>query len=49
LPEALNTEPMAALRAIIRAGNRPECKTCVCSMWREPQNAGAAVSFQGLT
>jgi MoaA/NifB/PqqE/SkfB family radical SAM enzyme len=31
----LNGGPMAALRASIRAGHRAECKTCVCSMWRD--------------
>ena len=36
LPVALNSEPMANLRANIRAGMRAECKTCVCSMWRTP-------------
>ena len=40
LPIALNSEPMATLRANIRAGRRPECKTCVCSMWRDPENIG---------
>ena len=33
--ETLNRGDLAALRATIRAGERPECKTCVCSMWRE--------------
>jgi MoaA/NifB/PqqE/SkfB family radical SAM enzyme len=33
---ALNGDRMTALRAHIRAGMRPECKTCVCSMWRDP-------------
>jgi Fe-coproporphyrin III synthase len=46
---ALNSEPMAKLRATIRAGERSECKTCVCSMWRDPKNVGAAPSFQALT
>ena len=31
----LNREDMAELRAAIRAGERAECKTCVCSMWRD--------------
>lgn len=31
----LNSAPMMQLRADIRAGRRPECKACVCSMWRE--------------
>lgn len=35
LDEALNRADMAALRATIRAGGRDECRTCVCSMWRE--------------
>ncbi|HEY7889390.1 MAG TPA: radical SAM protein [Steroidobacteraceae bacterium] len=35
LDEALNRGDMVALRTTIRAGERPECKTCVCSMWRE--------------
>jgi Fe-coproporphyrin III synthase len=33
---ALNSPDMAMLRSDIRAGNRAECKTCVCSKWREP-------------
>jgi Fe-coproporphyrin III synthase len=36
LTGALNTESMYALRTSIREGRRGECKTCVCSMWREP-------------
>ena len=35
LDQALNRADMVALRATIQAGGRPECKTCVCSMWRE--------------
>jgi MoaA/NifB/PqqE/SkfB family radical SAM enzyme len=38
---ALNGERMNALRAAIRAGARAECKTCVCSMWRDPQSFGS--------
>jgi MoaA/NifB/PqqE/SkfB family radical SAM enzyme len=34
----LNTEAMMDLRAAIREGRRPECVTCVCSMWRDPGN-----------
>lgn len=37
LSSMLNSEPMKALRGSIRAGARAECKTCVCSMWRDPQ------------
>ena len=42
LPAVLNGEPMTNLRATIRSGGRPECKTCVCSMWRDPDNIGAS-------
>jgi MoaA/NifB/PqqE/SkfB family radical SAM enzyme len=35
LGSALNSEGMMALRHSIRAGARAECKTCVCSMWRD--------------
>jgi MoaA/NifB/PqqE/SkfB family radical SAM enzyme len=31
----LESAPMSELRADIRGGKRAECKTCVCSMWRE--------------
>ncbi len=33
---ALNSDAMMALRRDIRTGRRAECKTCVCSMWRDP-------------
>ena len=36
LGAALNEPGMSALRAQIRAGERRECATCVCSLWREP-------------
>lgn len=35
---ALNRSAMIALRSAIRAGERLECKTCVCSMWRDPEH-----------
>jgi MoaA/NifB/PqqE/SkfB family radical SAM enzyme len=35
LTAVLNGGPMLALRQDIRAGARPECATCVCSLWRE--------------
>jgi Fe-coproporphyrin III synthase len=35
LEAVLNRHPMQDLRAAIRAGERPECRTCVCSMWRD--------------
>ncbi len=33
----LNGPSMMNLRAAIRAGERPECKTCVCSLWGDPE------------
>jgi MoaA/NifB/PqqE/SkfB family radical SAM enzyme len=36
LGEALNADSMVDLREDIRVGSRPECKRCVCSLWREP-------------
>jgi MoaA/NifB/PqqE/SkfB family radical SAM enzyme len=41
LSRTLNGERMSALRDSIRAGARAECKTCVCSMWRDPQRFGS--------
>jgi MoaA/NifB/PqqE/SkfB family radical SAM enzyme len=41
LSRTLNGERMSALRGSIRAGARAECKTCVCSMWRDPQRFGS--------
>jgi len=43
LSMALNSRPMAALRSAIRAGARAECKTCVCSMWRDTNHFESAV------
>jgi MoaA/NifB/PqqE/SkfB family radical SAM enzyme len=42
-PQALNSGPMSALREEIRAGGRRECRTCVCSMWRDPAGVGASL------
>ena len=39
LDDTLNSAGMTALRASIRAGERSECKTCVCSMWRDQLQA----------
>jgi len=36
LEDALNSEAMLALRTDIREQRRPECASCVCSMWRSP-------------
>jgi MoaA/NifB/PqqE/SkfB family radical SAM enzyme len=43
LSGALNGERMMALRSSIRAGARAECKTCVCSMWRDPHNLESSI------
>lgn len=40
---ALNGGRMRALRASIRAGGRAECKTCVCSMWRDPKDPASSI------
>jgi Fe-coproporphyrin III synthase len=42
LDQVLNSDPMIALRGNIRAGARPECARCVCSLWREPQQRADA-------
>jgi len=42
LSEVLNGEPMNALRAHIRTGDRPECARCVCSLWRDPEHRDVA-------
>jgi MoaA/NifB/PqqE/SkfB family radical SAM enzyme len=41
LAVALASAPHAALRASIRSGARPECRRCVCSMYREPAELAA--------
>jgi MoaA/NifB/PqqE/SkfB family radical SAM enzyme len=41
---ALDSDGMAALRDEIRAGKRPECGSCVCSMWRELDTVACSVS-----
>jgi Fe-coproporphyrin III synthase len=47
LADALNLDRMSALRHAIRQGQRTECKTCVCSLWRDAPGAQGAqpVSF----
>ena len=42
---ALDGDAMAARREEIRAGKRPECSTCVCSMWRELDSVSQSVSL----
>jgi MoaA/NifB/PqqE/SkfB family radical SAM enzyme len=41
--KALNNDGMRQLRAAIRAGERRECATCVCPLWRDPDNVDALV------
>ncbi len=36
LAHVLNSDDMTALREAIRTGSRSECRTCVCSLWRDP-------------
>lgn len=43
LEDTLNGEAMVQLRAAVRAGERPECATCVCSMWRDLSRAEVAL------
>jgi len=43
LQGALNGDAMTALRSAIRAGHRLECKTCVCSMWRDPEHFDVSI------
>jgi MoaA/NifB/PqqE/SkfB family radical SAM enzyme len=47
LASVLNGDSMTELRAAIRDGRRAECKTCVCSMWRDPGRLGSAMWFIG--
>jgi MoaA/NifB/PqqE/SkfB family radical SAM enzyme len=42
LPDVLNGAAMMDLRRAIRTGERGECKTCVCSLWRNPGNFESA-------
>jgi Fe-coproporphyrin III synthase len=35
---AVNSTGMRSLRAAIRTGQRQECRTCVCSLWRDAGN-----------
>ncbi len=49
LAGVLNSDGMSTLRSAIRDGRRAECKSCVCSMWRDPSNLAAATDFIGST
>jgi MoaA/NifB/PqqE/SkfB family radical SAM enzyme len=41
LPAVLNDPAMVELRRDIRAGRRAECRTCVCSLWRDADEVRA--------
>jgi MoaA/NifB/PqqE/SkfB family radical SAM enzyme len=43
LDAVLNLDSMSALRHSIRAGDRAECNTCVCSLWRDYSSFGCAL------
>ena len=45
LTEVLNGSGMSALRAAIRDGQRAECKTCVCSLWRDTAQLANTARF----
>jgi MoaA/NifB/PqqE/SkfB family radical SAM enzyme len=47
LAGVLDSGAMRELRAGIRDGGRPECKTCVCSLWRDPANTESDAQFPG--
>jgi Fe-coproporphyrin III synthase len=47
LAGVLNSAGMSALRTAIRDGQRAECKTCVCSLWRDPPHFGSSTRFMG--
>lgn len=49
LTSMLNRGDMAALRTAIRMGARAECRTCVCSMWRDPAATENTTIFMGLS
>jgi MoaA/NifB/PqqE/SkfB family radical SAM enzyme len=42
LERKLNSDAQIRLRQSIRAGERPECARCVCSMWRNPEARSAS-------
>lgn len=42
LGSILNGDSMIALRESIRTGQRSECATCVCALWREPDSRTAS-------
>jgi MoaA/NifB/PqqE/SkfB family radical SAM enzyme len=49
LAASFASEPARALRGAVRAGERPECARCVCSMWREPAALADEAFMLGAT
>jgi MoaA/NifB/PqqE/SkfB family radical SAM enzyme len=49
LAGVLNGDGMSALRTAIRDGRRAECKTCVCSLWRDAADVELATLSMGLS
>ena len=47
LAGVLNGGGMSALRTAIREGRRAECKTCVCSLWRDPASLETSARLLG--
>lgn len=43
LAAVLNSDAMVGLRESIRDGARPECSTCVCSIWRDLQHGNSLI------
>jgi MoaA/NifB/PqqE/SkfB family radical SAM enzyme len=43
----LNSTGMRTLRTAIRDGRRAECKTCVCSLWRDSPHIASPTRFMG--
>jgi Fe-coproporphyrin III synthase len=48
LPAVLNSSGMRDLRTAIRDGRRSECRTCVCSMWRDPSGMDTSIGTRQL-
>jgi MoaA/NifB/PqqE/SkfB family radical SAM enzyme len=42
LAQLLNSDAMIDVREAIRSGMRPECKSCACSLWRDPERRTAS-------
>jgi MoaA/NifB/PqqE/SkfB family radical SAM enzyme len=47
LAAVLNSNSMVGLRTAIRTGARIECRTCVCTLWRDPDHIETSVRTRG--